>query len=72
METSLQFKVEKLKFTCFQVTILILVETSLQCTPVTTFNMDDWSHNPYFSGNLFAINYRKLFWVKNYVSQSLF
>ena len=55
-----------------KVTILILVETSLQLKKEQLPTLLQKSHNPYFSGNFFAIPYGCCYSVADNRSQSLF
>ena len=54
METSLQLNLKGLDTANNKVTILILVETSLQRKDIYDLERKLWGHNPYFSGNFFA------------------
>ena len=55
VETPLQLQLEKATHDLEKVTILILVETPLQYGLSKTVRSTETGHNPYFSGNSFAI-----------------
>ena len=56
LETPLQYDSWKIYFTEKNVTILILLETPLQSEVIEVMELLGLSHNPYFTGNSFAIN----------------
>ena len=72
VETSLQLKsIEQINFNLL-VTILVLVETSLQFKNRKNLQEVDISHNPYFSGNFFAMGLSFIEEDTGLFSQSLF
>ena len=59
VETSLQCTTLDQLLVQHPVTILILVETSLQFNYIADHVKFNGSHNPYFSGNLFAMSEKR-------------